>query len=163
MTGAPPIPTLIRPLRGHLPPGRGKARGRGNGILPSRLRRATSLSQGRLMSYTIRPPCQRGLASPLGDDWRIPTQQLPALRRSPHPPLRGTFPQGKAFGTEKPPRRIPRGFKARMGKKLTSARPWRRPLPASSSSPRPRPWTRPPSGSWERPRPRPWPQPGPGR
>ena len=29
------------------------------------------------------------------------TQPLPSLRRSPHPALRATFPQGKALGTEK--------------------------------------------------------------
>ncbi len=35
---------------------------------------------------------------------------------------------------------------------ITSARPWRRPLPAASSEPRHPPWKHPPSGSWERPR-----------
>ncbi len=49
---------------------------------------------------TIRPPCERGLASPQGDDWRIPTQQLPILRPSPHPSracAHATFSQEKAF------------------------------------------------------------------
>ena len=53
----PTIPTLIRSLRDHLPPGRGKA-------------------------------------------ISVPTQPLPTLRRSPHPPQCahwGTFPQGKAW------------------------------------------------------------------
>ena len=81
-------------------PWEGEGLGRGNGILPSRLRRATSLSQGRLMFCTVRPPCQRGLASPQGDDWRIPTQQLTALRPSPHPPSsRAPSPRGRLFYT----------------------------------------------------------------
>ena len=45
---------------------------------------------------SLRPPCQRGLAAPeaLTGGFR---QARTVLRRSPHPPLRGTFPQGKAL------------------------------------------------------------------
>ena len=59
------------------------------------------------------------LALPLGGDWRRNTKK------------------------ELYPRRDTALFGKRV-KKLTSARPWHRPLPASSSAPRPRPWRRPP-------------------
>ena len=64
------------------------------------------------------PACS-GNALPLGGDWRRNTKK------------------------ELYPRRDTALFGKRV-KKLTSARPWRRPLPASSSAPRPRPWRRPP-------------------
>ncbi len=64
------------------------------------------------------PACS-GNALPLGRDWRRNTKK------------------------ELYPRRDTALFGKRV-KKLTSARPWHRPLPASSSAPRPRPWRRPP-------------------